>query len=283
MISIGHNNWLTVNLEKNSCNNISNPFAVEFNTTAKVMKFDDAADYTAQLIAGKFSNLHLCLSGGMDSEYVATVLLRNKIPFTSVIVAADHLESENWYAYKFCKDHNINPTVLDFRGKSNYIKLIKLIIKYAHTHNLPFDRALLVNIVADLLPTADILTGYGDPVHVSSTFDESIGNSVEITDHDYFLETVHGDRHPSGFFSYTPELFLSMAMDIDSDKNTQVAKADLYRILCRAKIRSSFFNFYHITEIESIVHASLDTLGKNLLHQTFLINRDTLFKKLTGL
>jgi hypothetical protein len=282
-MKIGHNEWASINLENNSPGNITSPFAFETTATPAVMSFDDAADYTAQLVADKYANLHLCLSGGLDSEFVAKVLVRNSIAFTPVIVAADYVESENWYAYKFCQDNNLTPLVLDFSGKEKHTELVKMLIAHAHKHCLPFDRSLIVNIVADLLPNACVLTGYGDPVHVSSTFYEPIGDLVELTDHDYFLDVVHGSKHPGAFFSYTPELFAALVRELDTTKNTQIAKADLYGILCRSKIQSSFFNFYQLPELEFIIKKSLSKLGKNPEHQAFFINRDTLLNKFSGL
>jgi hypothetical protein len=282
-MKIGHNGWASINLERDNLVNITAPF--EFTTTAVpvAMTFTKAADYTAQLIATKYTNLHLCLSGGLDSEFVAKVLVRNSIPFTPVIVAADYVDAENWYAYKFCQDNKLTPLVLDFAGKEKHIELVKMLIAHAHKHCLPFDRSLIVNVVATLLPEAHIITGYGDPVHVSSTFYEPIGPLVELTDHDYFLDVEYGTKHPGAFFSYTPELFASLIKELDITKNSQMAKAELYGILCRSKIQSSFFNFYHLPELEFIIKKSLDKLGKNPLHQAFFINRDTLLNQLSGL
>ena len=84
--------------------NLTTPFNATFNIQSPVstMSFNDAADYTANLIAHKYDNLHLCFSGGLDSEYVATVLCRNEIPFTPVILLTPN-NAEIWYAFKFCK------------------------------------------------------------------------------------------------------------------------------------------------------------------------------------
>jgi hypothetical protein len=283
MINIGHNNWLSVNLEKNSTTNVTDPFKVEINSTGKVMGFNDAADYTARLIAERYSNIHLCLSGGMDSEFVATVLIRNNINFTPVIILADHTATENWYAFKFCNEQNLSPLLLDYQGKENHIQLAKQIIAYAKQHSLPADRSLLVNIIAEQLPNVAVLTGYGDPVHVSADYNETIGNMVEITDHDYFLDVVNGSRHPGAFFSYTPELFYSMCREIDWTKNTQDAKTDLYNIRWRPKMHSTFFELYPSSELSYIVKHALNSVGKRSKHQAFFINRDTLLNQLTGL
>lgn len=275
-MNIGHNSWLSVNLEKDSALNISAPFSVSFNASPSTMTFNEAADYTANLIASKFDNLHLCLSGGLDSEFVAKVLLRNNISFTPVIVSADFVNAENWYAFKFCNDNNITPLVLDFTGPEKHIDLAKQLIVYARQHSLPFDRALLVNIVADLLPTASILTGYGDPVHVSSNYNEPVGEMVELTDHDYFLDTVYGNAHPGAFFSYTPELFYAMVRDLDTTKNTQDSKLDLYNLLWRPKMQSPFFELYPSSDLAYIIKHALKTIGKLPEHQAYFINRYTL-------
>ncbi len=275
-MNIGHNNWLSINLEKDNRLNITNSFAVKFNVGPTTMLFSEAADYTANLIANEYDNLHLCLSGGIDSEFVATVLLRNNIKFTPVIMLADYTKIENWYAFKFCKEHNIAPLVLDYSGKEKHIDLAKQIIVYARQHSLPFDSALLVNIIAEQLPNAAIITGYGDPVHVSSTYSEPIGETVELTDHHYFLDVVHGAVHPGAFFSYTPELFYAMVRELDVTKNTQDAKSSLYNILWRPKIQSPFFELHPSSDLSYIIKHALDSGGKLPQQQAFFINRYTL-------
>jgi hypothetical protein len=283
MINCGHNGWLSVNLLQGSASNITNQFAVTFNATAKVMSFNDAADYTAQLIASKYNNLHLCLSGGLDSEFVAKVLTRNNIKFTPVILEADFCEAETWYAYRACEEFKLSPIVINYTGQEQHMQLVKEIIKCSLRLNVPCDQGLLLNVIASLIPAVTFINGYGDPIPVTNHYTETIGNAVEITDHDYFIDLEFGSQHPGGFYSYTPELFTAMVTSIDTSKNIQMAKSILYDLIPRSKIHENIFNFYPSVHLDSIMERVLKTHGKLNTSNSVTINRDILLNQLTGL
>ncbi len=57
--------------------------------------------------------LQLCLSGGLDSEYVLATLLDLGIPVEVVIMNTQYNAHETRYAYKFCENRNITPTQVD--------------------------------------------------------------------------------------------------------------------------------------------------------------------------
>ena len=66
----------------------------------------------------KDGNYNLFLSGGIDSENIANIFLECKIPFTPIIVAYGHEDKvlndyDIQYAFNFCKEHSITPTVID--------------------------------------------------------------------------------------------------------------------------------------------------------------------------
>jgi hypothetical protein len=67
-----------------------------------------------------------------------------------------------------------------------------------------------------------------------------MGEVVEISDHDYYLELEYQSKHPGAFFSFTPELFKSMLQNIDTTLNSQTAKSKLYDLPVRPKSFSSF-------------------------------------------
>ena len=238
MIALGHNDWFCTNLDETvgvSLDQIENNFKVWFNIDHNIpsLTLDAAADYTAKIIEQRFQNLHLALSGGLDSEYVAKVLLRNKIKFTAVIIKTND-DYEFWYAEKFCQENNIKPIIIDLSADA--VEILKLFYKHALILKKPLSIGLSTSILADLLPIdASIITGYGEPFYNSSNFVEPMGNMLEICDHDFYLNFEYKNKHPSSFFNYTPELFLSMIENIDTSLNTQIAKANLYKVLPRAK------------------------------------------------
>ena len=234
--------------------NLTTPFNATFNIQSPVltMSFNNAADYTANLIADKYDNLHLCFSGGLDSEYVAAVLCRNEIPFTPVIILTPD-NSEVWYAFKFCKFNNLTPVVFDFSSKTgltnNFSQILLNAYQIATELKLPVEEALIPNIVSKLLPdsSATVITGCGEPLRMSDHFNDPIGDVFEIWDRDCYLNLEYGNRHPGAFFTFTPEIFKAMITDIDCTLNSQLAKSKLYNLSERAKNYSVFG--YHKTTL----------------------------------
>ena len=247
MVNVGYQNWLQTNLTVGSMDNVTTPFNATFNIESPVstMSFNDAADYTANLIAHKYTNLHLCFSGGLDSEYVAAVLCRNEIPFTPVILLTPN-NAEIWYAFKFCKFNNLTPVVFDFSSKTgltnNFSQILLNAYQIASTLKLPIEEALISNIVSKLLPdsSATVITGCGEPLRMSDHFNDPMGDVFEIWDRDCYLNLEYGDRHPGAFFTFTPEIFKAMITDIDCTLNSQLAKSKLYNLSERAKSYSVF-------------------------------------------
>ena len=247
MLSLGHNHWLTTNLIAGSDSNLSAPFTAEFNIDHVMeMSFNSAADYTATIIANNYNNLHLCLSGGLDSEYVAAVLYRNKIPFTPVIILTPN-NAEIWYAFKFCKFNNLTPVVFDFSSKTgsanNVTELLIKAYQIAAAIKLPVTEALISNVVSKLLSdsSATVITGCGEPLRMSDHFDDPMGDVFEIWDRDCYLNLEYGDQHPGAFFTFTPEIVRAMITDIDINKNSQIAKSTLYGLQSRSKTFSAFY------------------------------------------
>jgi hypothetical protein len=77
----------------------------------KYLTWGEEIDNTAISIVNSTNKpLFVCLSGGIDGEVVALSMLKNKIPFTALIVR--HKSGANYhdivYAQDFCKKHHIN-------------------------------------------------------------------------------------------------------------------------------------------------------------------------------
>jgi hypothetical protein len=254
MISAGHNGWYQSNLKKGSPDNFNNQFKVAFNLTEPIRKlnFQDASDYTAQLIAKKYNNLHLLLSGGLDSEYVAKVLLRNNIKFIPIIVLTPMNGAEHWYAFKFCEENSLIPIVLDYTG-DKYHDLLNEVIKVSLRLHLNIQWACLPNAIVRLVSNIKLLTGFGEPFANSCRFNTPMGDKFDLGDNFHWLDLEYGDSHPSAFFTYTPELFRSMISEIDTSKNTQIAKAMLYDVIPRSKTNCEMTSYCNSKVLQSIV------------------------------
>lgn len=235
----GHNNWFKTNL-KLGTNLNELPFEIELSVPAVLNNnFEQASDDTAKLIANTFDNLYLCLSGGMDSEYVALVLMRNNIPFVPVLLKTDENLGELWYANHFCKRYNLKPLVIDYTNKSN--ALLRTMFKYSNAASVKTTISFFPHVIADYIESqgGSLITGYGEPFCNSNDYTVVTDDQLEIEEHDFYLDLTFGTKHPGGFLSYTPDMFFSLLTHLPLGVNTQVAKEMLYQIPGRSKIISS--------------------------------------------
>jgi hypothetical protein len=236
----GHNNWFDINLKK-GLNNNEIPFEAKLSIPIKsiVTDFTIASDQTAKLIANTYQNLYICLSGGLDSEYVANVFLRNKIPFTAIIICTIENIGEVWFAKHFCNQNNISPIILDYTTCENLY--VSKLLQFGKKLKLQSGIAFMVHLAAEFAEenNGSLVTGYGEPFSNSNDYDYPMGLILEIEEHDYYLDVSFDKKHPGAFFSYTPDMLFSMVNSIQYDKNTQLAKTNLYKIPGRSKIMST--------------------------------------------
>ena len=85
--------------------------------------FQETLLATEYVNANRTGEIQLLYSGGLDSEYVARVLLHLGIKFTPVIIQLKNVKENTIYndhdtihAFKFCDAHNLKPKIyeLDF-------------------------------------------------------------------------------------------------------------------------------------------------------------------------
>jgi hypothetical protein len=262
----GHNNWLSINLQLEK--DQDNCFDIAFQLTSPLqnLKFQEAADYTARLISEKYNNIHLLLSGGLDSEYVAKVFVRNNLKFTPVILVNYTNIAEVWYAFKFCQEHNLAPMVLNYSDSyQSHTKFLKMLYDLSLKLKLPPNLSIISNFVSTIIKDANILTGCGD-----------LPGGIDFNDYKFFLSPitddliVHGSsfylnlqkNHPGPFFTYTPEIVKSFVLEIDYKKNIQSAKAELYGILPRSKI---IYDLHSISE-SKILKTMIEDRLYNMQH-----------------
>jgi len=279
MTKVGHQGWLELSLTKGNRNNFVRPFAPKFDTVStKIMKFNDAADYTAKLIANQYNNLYLSLSGGLDSEFVAKVLLRNHIAFTPIILLAPWNRSEVWYAFKFCEDNNLTPKILDYTQSAAYHAVVKNMAEYSVRLQLPVWITTLPLIVADTIGNGHLITGSGEIFNDSESYQVPMGDLFNFVCYNHWLEIEHGSKHPGAFFSYTPELFRAGIADIDTSKNSQVAKSELYQIPFRPKMHNDPFGYYPLHGLDAVINnlrAKMPAIKHCRIQRNDLLNRLT--------
>ena len=229
----GHTNWYQVSLTDRQT---YNEFALKFtlSTPTAVMAFDQAADYTAQLIHKNYKNLYLALSGGLDSEYVAKVLLRNQIPFTPVVVAFKKTQ-EHYYALEWCRTNNVTPLILDFdEDEVDYVRYCHAVTRQHRIHSVS---NLMSCYIANLIKEFDghLITGDATITGLTEDYNDAAGDMYQVYWFEFLVELVHPNQHPGGFFFYTPELALSYAMNVDTTLNDASARTNLYHVAYRPK------------------------------------------------
>ena len=267
MTKIGHNGWLQVNIEAKDPNNLMKP--LEFTTShgsLMELPFKDAADYTAQLISKKYDNIHLLLSGGLDSEFVAHTLIKNDIPFKPVILVFKNSLSESWYAFKFCDENNITPIVIDLQDYVNADKFMKTLLQTALKWNIPPVMGLFPLVIADMYPDAHILNGFGEVFRTSPVYQNQEHDDIlDLSFNQHSVEVVYGDKHPGAFFTYTPEIVYSSIVEFDYTVNSQVAKSNLYKILQRSKMDISDFEGCYS---DKMYHLWMKVINRHKLKET---------------
>jgi hypothetical protein len=229
----GHDNWYTLHFDNESAS--AGNFEMSFESgLARPMSWTDAADYTAQQIAKKYDNLYLALSGGLDSEFVADVLWRNKIKFTPVIVCLPH-SADHHYAIKWCRDRGIEPQVfeLEFNDRRLYPEAERLINALGFYSNGCVITSWITNWVQQ--QQGHLITG--EPTLGQRYYHRPITEFMDVWWVQLISQLVFPDYdHPAGFMIYTPEIMLSQAMHLDSSIDDVESRAKLYDLPYRAKL-----------------------------------------------
>jgi hypothetical protein len=240
-------NWIDISWDGLSKRKQKENLRVMFNQKSdKIISFDQACDQTAHEIYSQHKNLYVTLSGGCDSENVANVFLRNKIPFTILILVYDNADyrnqqAENWYAFQWCKKNNIEPKVVylkDFVG-SIEDKAAFLDIR-PRLYNGTITSTLLLKYTNDL--GGAMVNGYQleyYPDHEQMTYLEPQLKNYKgfvMQETDYYLETQSTNQHPWAFYYWSPDIMAAFVNEWDTSITMQQNKANIYKVEHRPKI-----------------------------------------------
>jgi NH3-dependent NAD+ synthetase len=224
----GRDDWLSVAKPDLS-------FMLKFNSRAEKLykNFEEAADYNAQLLYEDWGDkpLFVSLSGGLDSELCARILLKNKIPFTPIILnLADTNKDESWFAEYWCYKNNVTPIKINFSIDDIRSKLF---IPYLpEMHKMSYQFGTLINLfVADYAEHqgGHSISGVGD---INFDFESQQFYCDYI---DFTVDLHRPKKHPTGFFMYTPEIALSYIHQFDLTLGEQYNKLNFYNVGARTK------------------------------------------------
>lgn len=229
------NNWFTTTLNNRNKDNLCdfdiNMVPYEF----KSGKFTDEAARVAHELVEKNDNLHICYSGGLDSEFVLNTFLKESLPITPILIDTPYNQVELEWAHNFCKEKNVKFEILTYTKNEIVDKMKEKTIDrglFALLGGLPLVVCDEVNKVSGKL-----ITGYGDPFEVHSGIQPNnpIPTNLCFSEWDYYLDS-YDNTHPSGFFTYDLGLFYSLITQIDYNCKLQESKSKLYGLKERQKM-----------------------------------------------
>jgi hypothetical protein len=188
-------------------------WAVEILPPSRPVKsyYEETVIAAEMIWAQKVGKLQLCLSGGLDSEYVLAVLLKLGMEVEPVIMTTAYNHHETQYAFKFCQEHNITPTVVDldydkFISSDEYLEIAESMC--CGDWRIPCNMWLAKQL------DGTVITG-NDPPHMKLNSEDAKWylDEEEII-HSQFNFWRKNKLHGTPFLlSYTPEQMLSFLID----------------------------------------------------------------------
>ncbi len=166
--------------------------------------------------ANKTSPLQLCYSGGLDSEYVLSVLLHLGMEVEVVIMKTQYNHPETDYAFKFCEAKNINPTIVDLDYdkfvESGQLLEIATEMKCAQWQ-IPSNMWLVKQL------TGTVIIG-NDPPHLKLNQKDNLWylDEEEVIHSQFNFWKQNNIEGTPFLLSYTPESMLSFLIDPDIEK-----------------------------------------------------------------
>lgn len=282
VVNGGHRGWYEASLTINKKPEPSY-FSIKFNQLAtKKLNFQEAADFTALTIRDDFQDtkIYIGLSGGVDSEFVASVFYRNNIDFTPIICIIPGL-SEHKYAFYWCKQRNIVPIVYDLSNNTELTKIAATILNklpsysFLHTIAVSFCTAKAFELGGVFVAGEPDLT-----YKLTDDFFAPITGTLELIAGDLTSELCFpGKKNPGGFFFYTPELVAATAKEIDPMENYDVARSKMYNVPYRPKQQQTRDNMYSQDDLGKLI--SIFKLENSSDIPPLYWTKDNLYKLLT--
>ena len=227
-IRCGHEDWLEITVDTGhmECTLRPNRF--------QDLPFPEACELTARRINERYGHVYICQSGGYDSELVCETFLRAGLPFTPVIVDIGINRAEITQAIAWCNTNDVLP-VLHQMSEEEYLRENLRISFKTPVHSY---WAAYPVIAAEMLQDqgGKILTGNDDPWSGQDDIERLLPQEIELLGYSYLLDFLYPDRHPSAFFTYTPEFFYSLIKNADYTVNRGTSKNRLYGLRYRDKI-----------------------------------------------
>jgi hypothetical protein len=230
----------------------------------EILPIDIAATNVAEDICNTYKNkkIYLAMSGGIDSEYIAKILVDMKINFIPIILEIDKWnEIDVWWAYRWCKQNKINPYVLKINLDTLLLSCIDIAKKYCTKKPVG---PVALSFCADIARQNNgiLITGTGthelyipDPIMLEEADDATLKNKTGYVFNEAdLLKHILMPDMPFIFFNWNPEITLSYIAARDPNKTTEENRVELFGCLPRPKIGVPIPKMSHFgdTNIKSI-------------------------------
>ena len=223
--NMGHKDWFKIELS----DDLGDFTITTTPYSAENLSFDAAADYTARLIAERYTGIYVAYSGGLDSEYVMKVLQRNGIPFTTVCFINPFCTAESDYARYYCKQNGLSPIWIE----STPDQMLVVALLFIKRHGIKiFPSGFSAFAIDRQLDDAVILTGTCHPLN------DPDPAPFQFLMNEFLPPNLFKNSWIP-FFNYTVEMLSASINDVEQELDTQEAKSVLYGLPYRPKITSS--------------------------------------------
>ena len=214
-------------------------------------------------------NIALALSGGADSEAVATILHNMGRPFTPLIFDyAGKNQHDTHYAVQWCEDHGYYPRVISFdpvglwtEQKSHALELAEM------THCTSPQYLAYMKMMEAMIPFGYPMLCIGEP---ELKFKGQAGDIVELTEKPMHftveiyrrLRGIDGNALPYQLDKNVMEAWINDPFwtTINPDQSSKERKADFYQHYLGIQPRTKFNGFENIQAEDQALRAELVAL-----------------------
>jgi hypothetical protein len=269
MLGMGKDDWIKIQLNRS----YTNPYPEKEIETylrpaspSKVVPWATAAKNVAEDIYANYKNLYVAMSGGIDSEFVAQTFYNLKIPFTPIIFKVSDLnELDIWWAFKWCKEHNIEPVVISEQVGNWVNRFISISKNYCTrfgqgTGTMSFISDYVLSQGGNLVSGGGFIEYFPDEniSYMETNYkDSSLHNNDGSPKSGYILhepdiiQKLSYPTMPFNFLSWTPEIVLSYVYHRDMSVDSATNKSRIMNCLPRPKnigVPGCFFRFHPIAK-----------------------------------
>ena len=257
-------NWISYRWNRSTSNPYpEQDFEVFLNPKkpAKIVPIDVAARNAVEDICQKYNGkkIFVAMSGGIDSEYVASTLVSMNIDFTPIVVEIeDHNQVDCWWVYKWCKDNNIEPLIIQMPLLEYLSNVVEYSKKY---YSKKTQGASILSKCFDIAQNNNgiLISGCGfhelyipDPIMIQEAMDPTLQNKIGyVFNETDILKQLAVPNMPVVFFNWSPEITLSFIAHRDPNLSTEENRFKLFKLNPRPKIGLPIANYNTIKNLSN--------------------------------